>query len=437
MNKFKVGRNDDCPCGSGRKFKKCCEGLRSQAPPVRTTSRQPQPPFQFREISNDRLLPEVKVAARSFAGQTRSPEHVMQYGHVRPQISCDYHGYRFVVIGGKLIYMPAERCKFFTDVLIAYVPQLFGREWFEQEIAKARDQRHPVMQWRVKGMTYMNAQPKFQDKTSCALPTGPLLAYMNFAHDLYTVDDNARLDSRLVERLKTADQFQGARQELFAEATCLRAGFQIEHENEADRSSRHAEFTATHKATGIKLSVEVKSKHRPGVLGRVGNREPEDSLSLRFGKFLNDAVAKNAPYPLVLFVDVNMPFQSGYRLLSQRPPHPLILQAQDRLRKEHGGKDPITLLLFTNHPQHYTKDEELAQKSHWVAQISGSPVKPVQLDVLLDLANAINFSGNIPQFFPGTVGNAGASLSGSSPQPPISAGIVNGGGRIRTYLHRR
>jgi uncharacterized protein len=20
----KVGRNDDCPCGSGRKFKKCC-----------------------------------------------------------------------------------------------------------------------------------------------------------------------------------------------------------------------------------------------------------------------------------------------------------------------------------------------------------------------------------------------------------------------------
>lgn len=23
---FKVGRNDSCPCGSGRKFKKCCIG---------------------------------------------------------------------------------------------------------------------------------------------------------------------------------------------------------------------------------------------------------------------------------------------------------------------------------------------------------------------------------------------------------------------------
>jgi hypothetical protein len=437
MNKIKVGRNDDCPCGSGLKFKKCCEGLRPQGPSVRATSRQPQPPFQFQEISNDRLPPEVQVAARGFAARTPSLEHVTQYGHVRPQISCDFHGYRFVVIGGKLIYMPTEQFKFFTDVLLAYVPQLFGREWFDQEIAKAPDLRHPVMQWRVKGMTYMNAQPKFQDNTSCAVPTGPLLAYMNFAHDLYTVDDNARLDSRLIERLKHADQFQGARQELFAEATCLRAGFQIEHENETDGSARHAEFTATHKATGVKISVEVKSKHRPGVLGRAGVREPEDSLSLRFGKFLNDAVAKNAPHPLVLFMDVNMPFQSGYRLLSRRPPHPMILQAQDRLRKEHGGKDPISLLLFTNHPQHYTKDEELAQKSHWVAQISGCPVKPVPLNVLMDLANAINFSGNIPQFFPGTVGNAWASPSGSPPRLPNSTGIVNEGGRIRSYLHRR
>ena len=23
---MKIGRNDDCPCGSGRKYKRCCEG---------------------------------------------------------------------------------------------------------------------------------------------------------------------------------------------------------------------------------------------------------------------------------------------------------------------------------------------------------------------------------------------------------------------------
>jgi hypothetical protein len=25
----KVGRNDPCPCGSGKKFKKCCGGLKA------------------------------------------------------------------------------------------------------------------------------------------------------------------------------------------------------------------------------------------------------------------------------------------------------------------------------------------------------------------------------------------------------------------------
>jgi hypothetical protein len=248
----------------------------------------------------------------------------------------------------------------------------------------------------------MNAQPRLPDGGSCGLPTGPLLAYLTFAYDLYIVDHNARLDVRLLERLKLKDQFQGARHELFAEATCLRAGFQIEREDESDRSSRHAEFTATHKATGMKISVEAKSKHRPGVLGRAGTREPEDSLSLRFGKFLNDAVAKNAPNPLVVFMDVNMPFQSAFRLLSQRPPHPMIIQAQDRLRKEYGGKDPINLLLFTNHPQHYTKDEEIAQQPLWLALISQVPLKPARPDVLLALAQAANLYGKTPQELPGT-----------------------------------
>ena len=28
----KVGRNEPCPCGSGKKFKKCCDGAPAQAP---------------------------------------------------------------------------------------------------------------------------------------------------------------------------------------------------------------------------------------------------------------------------------------------------------------------------------------------------------------------------------------------------------------------
>lgn len=326
-----------------------------------------------------------------------------RYGQVRPEIAFEFHGYRFVAIGGKLIYMPANRCNFLSDVLIAYVPQLFRKEWFDQEIAKPRDERHPAMQWRVKGMNYMTSQPKLPDGTYAVQFTGPLMAYMTFAYDLYVVDHNSRLDQRLIERLKRADQFQGARHELFAEATCLRAGFEIAHEDESDRSTRHAEFTATHKATGVKVSVEAKSKHRAGVLGQPGQREPEDSLNLRFGKLLNLAIAKSTPHPFVVFLDMNMPFQAAQRLLAPRSPiptHPLIHGTLDRIRAEHNGKDPINLLLITNQPQHYTKDGELAQRAHWLAQVSQVPVKPARIDVLFAIAQAANLYGNIPNELP-------------------------------------
>src|SRR6202044_1926321 len=135
----------------------------------------------------------------------------------------------------------------------------FGREWFDAEIAKLADQRHPIMQARIKALDYMSKQPDIAEGGQRSQITGPMLAYFTFAYDLFVVKDNGRLDERLLERLKNCDQFQGARHELFAEATCLRAGFTIEHEDETDGSSRHAEFTVTHKRTGQKISVEAKS----------------------------------------------------------------------------------------------------------------------------------------------------------------------------------
>jgi hypothetical protein len=341
----------------------------------------------------------IEKAQRYFAEhQQREQERISRLGQVRPEITGDFQGYKFVAIGSRLMYMPSDRCKFFADVLLAYVPQLFGRDWFEQEVRNPPDKRHPAMQWRVKGMNFMKSRPKLPDGTYAATLTGPLLAYLTFAYDLYVVEHNARLDSRLLERLKQADQFQGARHELFAEATCLRAGFEIEHEDETDQSRRHAEFTATHKATGQRISVEAKSKHRPGVLGQAGTREADNALNLRFGKLLNDAVAKNPAHPLAVFLDMNMPFQAAERFLAPRPPHPFIFRTLDRMRKEHCGKDPISLLVITNHPQHYTKDDEIAQRAHVLTVLSGVPEKPVQRpDALAALHRAANLYGNIPQ----------------------------------------
>jgi hypothetical protein len=363
------------------------------------------PPIKVTKIAvhpMNSVPPEVyaKAMADIRERERQEQERFRQYGLVRPEIAAEYHGYKFVAIGNTLLYKPKEKCRFLTDVLLDYVPHLFGKEWFEKEIAKAPEERHPVMQWRIKGMNYMNAQPRLPDGSYAAMPTGPLLAYLTFAYDLYVVAHNARLDQRLVDRLKQKDQFQGARHELFAEATCLRAGFQIEHENEEDRSSRHAEFTATHLATGQTISVEAKSKHRPGVLGQPGVPEPSDDLSLRFGYLLRDAVAKNPAHPLVVFLDMNMPFEAANRFLAPQPPHPFIIRTLNRMRKEHGGKDPITQLVMTNHPSHYTRDLEIVHRPHVLSQISLIPLKPARMEALMAINDATNLYGNIPQELP-------------------------------------
>jgi len=402
MNIHKIGRNDNCPCGSGRKFKKCHGTLSTkQAPP------ESFPPVAVRLAPTGAVPQEVLARALTSMRQhqLREQERTRRYGLVRPLIAADFHGFKFVAIGSTLLYMPSDKCRFLTDVLITYVPHLFGREWFDQEIAKPPDERHVVMQWRIKGMNYMNAQPREPDGTYSATPTGPLLAYLTFAYDLFVVAHNGRLDCRLVERLKQKDQFQGARHELFAEATCLRAGFQIEREDESDRSIRHAEFTAKHIATGQMISVEAKSKHRPGVLGQAGVREPNDSVSLRFGHLLNDAVAKNPAHPLVVFLDMNMPFETANRFLTpqvmQPGPHPYILQTLDRMKKQFGGRDPITQLVITNHPGHYTGDHEIPRRPHMVCQIPLRPLKPARMEALLSITEATNLYGNIPQELPG------------------------------------
>jgi hypothetical protein len=344
------------------------------------------------------IPPEI---ARGLAEQQRKDqEYTRQFGHVRPPVALEVNGYKLVIAGGGLVWQPADKAKYFTDILLNFFQNIFGREWFEAEIAKPRGERHPVMEMRYTAMTYMKKQPMTPEGIHFSQMTGPMLGYFCFAYDLWVVNDTARLDKRLVERLKNCDQFQGARHELFAEATCIRAGFDIEHENETDGSTRHAEFTATHRVTKQKASVEAKSRHRPGVLGQPGTRQKDGEYNMPIGKLLNDAVDKKVPHPLVVFLDLNLPWKTAARLLSMEPPHPLIHKTMDRMRKRNSGKDPIRLLVTTNHPEHYSEDEEIATSPQLLSMFTNVSETPDILQQTLQaIHTAANMYGRIPQHF--------------------------------------
>jgi hypothetical protein len=138
-------------------------------------------------------------------------------------------------------------------------------------------------------------------------------------------------------------------------------------------------------------------------LGRPGQIEAPEKLSLAFGRLINNATAKNPPHPLVVFTDTNLPFRSAQRVYapqSSAPPMPsrYLVKLVERLRQDHRGKDPYAMLAFANHPQHYAGREPDPQK-HLAAIISLQAPEET-MEGLEARHHAVGLYGNIPDEFP-------------------------------------
>jgi hypothetical protein len=358
--------------------------------------------------------PEVIEKARRLFQQKMEANSrwVERYGQVPQPITTENFGKRLIVVRNTIYAL--EPRNYFGDFLRDYVSVAFGEDWWNLEMAKAELERHPVVQWWAESTRYMSMQPLQPDGSRRGVPSAIVAAFMAFAYDLYVVSNVDGLDALLLNRLKIAGLFQGARHELFAEATCIRAGFTIEREDEQDGSRRHAEFTALHKATGQRMSVEAKSRHRPGLLGQPGQPEPHDRIRLRFGELINKAARKNPPYPLVIFLDTNLPFCAADRLFTPRSDNAssqLLNRLLDLVKKEHGGTDPYSMIVFTNHPHQYVAKNEKDPKKHLYSIVSDDTYVP-NVEALSDLHQAVTLYGNIPNKFPETGSGQGGAEAG-------------------------
>ena len=386
----KIGRNELCPCASKRKYKNCC--LNSGGITKLKIKQHGVPASVMQHIQ--KMFNERQKAER---------EHLQRFGRVLPVVAMRAFGQQLVGVGGNIL--SSTKWKHFPDFLWDYVPFTFGSDWSKSEAETAESDRHPVAQWRM--AVYRHAQQlKPNEDGSVALKmNGLFMAYFSLAYDLYVIEQNNRLDADFLERLKHREHFQGARHELFAEATCLRAGFKVERENERDRKQRHAEFTAVHQATSVTLSVEAKSKRRSGILGMPGTlRTPED-VRLRLGELINDAVKKKPPHPLVIFVDTNLPARAADRFFPTDPDRPTraVKNLLDTVNKEHGGRDPYCLLVFTNLPYHYASVDDSFTNKHFFSTgptAESGEEGTLRMTALKAIHDAAMLHGNIPQEFP-------------------------------------
>lgn len=286
-----VGRNERCPCKSGRKFKRCCLG----SAPRRVTVVPPEVvaahEARFREIEEQRRL------------------HVATRGHARPMLHNSHHGRKVVVVGRNVFFSSKERpWRTFHDFLMHYGRERLGKAWGAAQQRMLEGSRHPLYTMHDALVRHLAGAASEQGDLEIfsAAWNGGTAGFLTFAHDLCTLADNAELQKVLLKRLRDPRSYQGARHELFAAATMVRAGFELAFENERDGSTKHPEFIATLKSTGVRVAVEAKSRHRPGVLGQPGTVNTTGRRAEAKGLFLR-ALVKEPQMPFAIFLDVNLP----------------------------------------------------------------------------------------------------------------------------------
>lgn len=230
--------------------------------------------------------------------QAKEKQREDQQGLGRPIISAEMNETRFVAVSNTVLY--SKRWKTFHDFLSQYVKNVLDSDWGTAELGKPLEQRHPILVWYQHLCLYQKKFFQKQGEIFSAPMTGAVAAWLSLAYDLYTLAHNAELQKKLINRIKNVNLFPGARYETFVAAAFIRAGFEIEFENEDDRATTHCEFTATHKKSGRKYSIEAKQ------------RNPDDNVDgasarFRLGRRLHKALSKFAKYPRIVFIDINLP----------------------------------------------------------------------------------------------------------------------------------
>src|SRR5262245_15904943 len=124
----KVGRNQPCPCGSGIKYKRCCIDNDGS----------------LRKKELPRELPHA-VMKKIREMEAKRAQREKQQGLGRGIVSAEMNGYRIVCVGNRVLY--SKSWKTFHDFLRDYLINWLGKEWFESELTKTGDQRHPIVSW--------------------------------------------------------------------------------------------------------------------------------------------------------------------------------------------------------------------------------------------------------------------------------------------------
>jgi len=328
-----------------------------------------------------------------------------RYGHVRPIQRATLNGRHLVGVGSRVLWGDFQTVGDFLD---AYVGSLVGKDWAAAEKVKPLEERNPLLRWRYGWVTSANeVRAQQPDEKIVTVPaTGAASAYFLLAWDLFSIEAYGKLQAEFIKRLKSGQQFQGVRHELFAIATLARAGYAIEHHPRSAKGKSRTECNAIHQASGKRITMEAKSRHRHGVLGFTdGTPKDLGDMKAEVTGLLAEALKKPAADPLIIFLDLNLPpIEDERRLAVTREVADSLEEARERIGLKEVDPDPFAAVYVTNHPLHYRAGEpvQLATLLQVAVFPRGSHRVQMPGQHLLDIQRAVEKFGRLPERFLGS-----------------------------------
>jgi hypothetical protein len=331
------------------------------------------------------------------AEQARLAKMGIKMNYVRPIL---FQGKRLWGLGSQIYYnrRPNET---FHEFIVDVLRETLGKEWWELQDA-AKD-KHFIKQCfdAYYALKVREAVPEKQgrDGVWSASPDGPTTYLLALSWDVCSLIHAQALPQSLLNRLRHRDQFQGARYEIGIAAVFARLAFDVEFLDEtAPPGTKHCEFNATDPSTGLVVAVEVKSRHRAGVLHQPGTVDYTKAQRGDVNKLLREAMAQSpGDKPFLVFVDLNAPLTGDAAAIENGWYRDLSRMLGKLPRPTPQTPTEATALYFTNFSYHYERN--VGQGNELSEHIALMPRHRIdQPEFFVDLVKGLTYYGHVPSF---------------------------------------
>jgi hypothetical protein len=301
----------------------------------------------------------------------------------RPQMQAILGDQKARAIRNSIYFRPKDES--FYDFQLNLLLWTLGKPWYDAEMRKPLEERHIILRWRHERCELLKANQKPADdpnKPVAAPMTGNVKALQVLADDIYQLEHALKTPRKIIDRLRDARQFQGARNEIAIASIFARCGFEIHFID--DDSKRNPEFIAERGRE--KIAVEAKSRHRPGVLEERGVMT-DDPTPAKIKEHYENALQQNpGGVPFLVFIDVNLALTPSIPPM-EKPWVKEAMKCFDDRRQEGKLIDPDTGLLLTNFGWHYYRDRA-AMAGECITVRTANPQFPLEEETwkLLDRA---------------------------------------------------